>query len=272
MTSVLSYLQHTIQQRKTNGYEGIYYETRLILQYIQQTNYLRHAQREAFETYIYLKEIAKNKPLWEVMKEQISEDDILDSLELSSKELREILSNEDNKNTKILSFLKEQYGSSDYSDGVYALTMGTGKTVLMTMFILYDIVLSHYHPDDTKFAKNFLVFAPDTTIIQSLKEIKSFDYSLVIPPEYQAILVHIKYHYLEDTKQKLSIPDGSVYNIVVSNSQKIIIKNRKASIDIKNHLIDPRLMNDHEAENARLVSIKSLSQLAIFVDEAHHSF
>jgi SNF2 family DNA or RNA helicase len=81
--------------------------------------------------------------------------------------------------------------------------MGTGKTILMTTFILYEIVLSYYHPNDPLFAKNFLVFAPDKTIIQSLKEIKTFDDKNVIPKEYQNALLQKKYHYLEDTKHTI---------------------------------------------------------------------
>jgi type III restriction enzyme len=106
----------------------------------------------------------------------------------------------------------------------------------MTVFILYETVLSYYHKEDKRFAKNFMVFAPDTTIIESLKEIKSFDYHLVIPKEYSNSLLQIKYHYLEDTKTKLSIPEGSTYNIIVSNSQKIIIKNRKATDDLQKQI------------------------------------
>lgn len=126
--------------------------------------------------------------------------------------------------------------ASDYSNQVYALTMGTGKTVLMTVYILYDVVLSYYHPEDVRFAKNFVVFAPDTTIISSLKEIKSFDTNLVIPKEYQNALLQVKYHYLEDTKTKLTIPEFSDYNIIVTNSQKIIVKTYNPKNDLQKTL------------------------------------
>ena len=170
--------------------------------------------------------------------------------------------------------LQEEMWSDDYSDQVYALTMGTWKTVLMTVFMLYDIVLSYYYPDNNLFAKNFLVFSPDKTIIQSLKEIKDFDYTNVIPSEYTNALLQIKYHYLEDTKQQLSLQDGSNYNIIITNSQKIIVKTRKGAVwDAKKMLFgDEREREQHQVENQRLLSLKKLSNLSIFIDEAHHSF
>ena len=152
--------------------------------------------------------------------------------------------------------------------------MGTGKTILMTAFIYYDIVLSYYHPQDPLFAKNFLVFAPDKTIIQSLKEIKSFDSKNIIPQEYQQALLQIKYHYLEDTKHTIGVSEGSIYNIIVSNSQKIIVRTKKGTEgDGRKRLLgDDNEREQHEVENLRLLAIKRLSNLSIFVDEAHHSF
>ena len=79
-------------------------------------------------------------------------------------------------------FFEEFVGDKNFSDL-------NKKTILMATFLIYDFVLSYYHPDDARFAKNALVFAPDTTIIESLKEIKTFDYSKVLPKEYQNILV-----------------------------------------------------------------------------------
>jgi hypothetical protein len=168
--------------------------------------------------------------------------------------------------------IEERFGKSDYVNQVYALTMGSGKTILMATMCLYDFVLAYYHPDDKRFAKNALVFAPDTTIIESLKEIKTFDYSKVLPKEYHNILLNIKYHYLESTDTALA-PIGN-YNIIVTNSQKIILKTRNGNgQDGKSRLFgDTALLEKREIENARLQAIRGLEGLAIFVDEAHHSY
>ena len=112
-----------------------------------------------------------------------------------------------------------------YSNYIFALTMGTGKTILMATCIFYDFLLANKFPKDTRYLHNALVFAPDKTVLQSLRELESFDHSKVIPKEYlNAIL--IKFHYLEDAGVSLSTQDGSRFNIIVSNSQKIILKRK----------------------------------------------
>ncbi|MEK7172757.1 MAG: DEAD/DEAH box helicase family protein, partial [Patescibacteria group bacterium] len=148
--------------------------------------------------------------------------------------------------------------------------MGAGKTILMAAMITYDFVLSFYHPEDKRYAKNALVFAPDTTIIESLKEIKTFDYTRVVPKEYQNIFLNIKYHYLESPETPLS-PIGN-YNIIVSNSQKIILKTRKKENATKRLFGDWNELKKREIENRRLHAIRQLNNLIVFVDEAHHSY
>ncbi len=276
MQSFVNNLQQHIIERKEKEYEGVMPETLNILKYINKINFLRKPQREALETYIYLKEILNNKPLYEVYPQSIKDTKtLLQNIGLTQEEMMEVaLLSEQERNKKISEILKDLLGNDEYTDQVYSLTMGTGKTVLMTVFMLYDIVLSYYHPDNPIFAKNFLIFAPDKTIIESLKEIKDFEYANVIPSEYHNALLQIKYHYLEDLKHTISVSDGSVYNIIVTNSQKIIVKTRKGNTDnLKNALLwDEREREKHEVENQRLLSIKKLDNLSIFVDEAHHSF
>jgi hypothetical protein len=148
--------------------------------------------------------------------------------------------------------------------------MGSGKTILMATMMLYDFVLSYHRPDDERFAKNILVFAPDTTIIDSLKEIKTFDYSKVLPKGYRNILLNIKYHYLESPDTPLS-PIGN-FNLIVSNSQKIILKRRQQNNGMKSLFGEKSKMERQMTENARLSAIRQLERLSIFVDEAHHSY
>ena len=63
---LLDHLQHKTRQRRENEYRGIYNETLNILRYIKLQNFLRKPQLQALETYIYLKELCKNKPLSDV--------------------------------------------------------------------------------------------------------------------------------------------------------------------------------------------------------------
>lgn len=106
--------------------------------------------------------------------------------------------------------------------------MGLGKTILMATCIFYEFLLSSKFPRDDRYCHNALVFAPDKTVLQSLKEIVTFDKSKVVPPEYIGVLdANIKVHFLEDTGTTLNTLDGSRYNIIVSNTQKIILKRQR---------------------------------------------
>ena len=198
MKQFIDKLKQIVFEWKETWYEWTFKETQNILKYINTTKYLREPQIEAFETYVYIKEILWNKPIWNLVFDVLDFKDLWKEILWLNDEMLELMDKAKLKE-KIIEKLWDN-SSNDYSNQVYALTMWTWKTVLMTVFILYETVLSYYHKEDKRFAKNFMVFAPDTTIIESLKEIKSFDYHLVIPKEYSNSLLQIKYHYLEDTK------------------------------------------------------------------------
>ena len=264
----LQYIQQKVAAWRDDGYKSVERETLNILTHIKRVGFLHKPQIEALETYIYLKEVVGNKSSLEVFKSFFSsERDMLLGLGIPKDEAFDLL---DNKK-KIEELMADKFGVSDYPNQVYALTMGAGKTILMAVMATYDFVLSFYHPNDKRFAKNALVFAPDTTIIESLKEIKTFDYTQVVPKEYQNLLLNVKYHYLESPETPLS-PIGN-YNIIVSNSQKIILKTRRAAENTTKRLFGERSeLEKKEIENRRLAAIRGLSNLAIFVDEAHHSY
>ncbi len=268
----LQNIQKQVALWREDGYKGVHKETENILAHIRRVSFLHGPQIEALETYIFLKEVIGNKPSVEVFKQSFDDErDLIRALGLSDKEAFE-LAFDKKKDEKIQAILDDKFGTSDYANQVYALTMGSGKTILMAVMMLYDFVLSFYHKEDERFAKNALVFAPDTTIIESLKEIKTFDYSRVLPKEYENIILNIKYHYLESTDTALA-PVGN-YNVIVSNSQKIILKTKSD----ENKSSSARLFGDknelgkREVENMRLQAIRQLGSLQIFVDEAHHSY
>ena len=112
-----------------------------------------------------------------------------------------------------------------YPNYIYALTMGTGKTILMATCIFYEFILASKFPSDVRFCHNALVFAPDKTVLQSLREIQTFDLAKVIPSEYVPFLIgNLKFYFLDDSSTTLNTIDGSDFNIIVSNTQKIILK------------------------------------------------
>jgi type III restriction enzyme len=268
----LQNIQKQVAQWRADGYKGVQKETENILAHIRRVAFLHEPQIEALETYIFLKEVIGNKPSVEIFKSSFeNEIDFMQGLGLTDKETLALM-RDTKKDEKIQAILDEKFGTSDYANQVYALTMGSGKTILMAVMMLYDFVLSFYHKDDERFSKNALVFAPDTTIIESLKEIKTFDYSRVLPKEYENIILNIKYHYLESTDTALA-PVGN-YNVIVSNSQKIILKTRNSNGDnaTKRLFGDKNELEKREIENMRLQAIRQLGSLQIFVDEAHHSY
>ncbi len=266
----LQNIKKQVSNWRMGGYQGALKETLNILTYIRRVAFLHEPQIEALETYIYLKEIIGNKHTGDIFRTFFEhERDFIRALVSSDKEAFE-LATDPEKDKKIKEVLQEKFGSSDYANQVYALTMGSGKTILMAVMMLYDFVLSFYHKDDKRFAKNALVFAPDTTIIESLKEIKTFDYTKVLPREYHNILLNIKYHYLESPETPLA-PIGN-YNVIVSNSQKIILKKRNGKDHMRSLFGDKNQMEQKMKENARLLAIRGLERLTIFVDEAHHSY
>ncbi len=268
----LENIQKKVSEWRGNDYKGALKESINILNYVKRVGFLHEPQVQALETYIYLKEILKNKPTSELFQDTFKKkSDLLRSLGIQERQIADLME-DDNRDKKIAEIIKEKFGAQDYANQVYALTMGSGKTILMATFLIYDFVLSYYHKEDERFAKNALVFAPDTTIIESLKEIKTFDYSKVLPKEYQNILLNIKYHYLESTETSLS-PIGN-YNVIVTNSQKIILKTRNSDTEggIKRLFGDKNELAKREIENARLRAIRELNNLIVFVDEAHHSY
>ncbi len=184
-------------------------------------------------------------------------------------------------------------GAEDYPNYIYALTMGVGKTILMATCIFYEFLLASKYPKDSRFCHNALVFAPDRTVRQSLREIETFDRSQVIPPEYSSVLnTNIKFHFLDDDASTLNTIDGSSFNLIISNTQKIILKTRRAEMSpqeklmkmssVRNDLFSEiddfygdldELMDEKEViTNQRFEKLKRLKQMGIYVDEAHHMF
>ena len=185
--------------------------------------------------------------------------------------------------------------SEMYPNYIFALTMGLGKTILMATCIFYEFLLANKYPKDNRFCHNALVFAPDKTVLESLREIQTFDKSLVIPPEYARVLdSNIKFHFLDDTGITLNTIDNSDFNIIISNTQKIIIKKKHKESSVVDKIFNmSRVLNDspladtmsqlygdledveNEGEllvNQRFEKLTRLQQLGIYVDEAHHMF
>ena len=266
--------------------------------------YLRKPQYEALEMYVFLKEFLDNKPVHELFAQwrtragrfgqrasysqaaqmglfaQATEDQFGAAFELLAKQLAD--------------------NQRDYANYIFALTMGTGKTILMATCIFYEFLLANKFPKDPKYCHNALVFAPDTTVLEALREIQTFDMTRVVPPEYVDFLTsHIQFHFLDEAGMALSTLDRSRFNLIISNTQKIILKRQhkdKSNADLLFRataatydadsvyaqfadIYDASGDGEDEIEteedlttNQRFEKLRRLSQLGIYVDEAHHAF
>lgn len=262
--------------------------------------YLRVPQFEALEMYIFIKEYCNNAPVHRLFREWLERRDLFEKRSNVAARgghtpLFETVTEEQFEGL----YKQMQKNSRRYSNYIYALTMGTGKTILMATCIFYEFLLANKFPFDEHYCHNALVFAPDKTVLHSLREIVEFDKSLVVPKEYVNWLdSHLKFHFLDDAGTTLNLLDRSKFNIVISNTQKIILKKqhkekiatdalfgseketheRKAPTEpsvydeISELLAEEPEEEGELATNQRFEKLKRLSQLGIYVDEAHHAF
>lgn len=264
--------------------------------------FLRQPQFEALETYVFLKEFLGNAKVEEVFKAWYERSGKFEGRKFGSflghtgQEMFEFgESDELELNSYKVLFDKMRKNSRVYPNYIFALTMGTGKTILMATCIFYEFLLGNKFEKDARYCHNALVFAPDKTVLYSLKEIESFDLTRVVPPEYVNFLTtHLRFHYLEEAGTSLDTLDRSRFNIIVSNTQKIILKRQrkvKTSVDklfgatgetlsatgVYADAADLYNYDQPEEEgelttNQRFEKLRRLEQLGIYVDEAHHAF
>lgn len=80
-------------------------------------------------------------------------------------------------------FQKAFYGVS-YTDYLFSLPMGAGKTYRMAAFICLDFYFAGNESSNPAFAHNFIILAPSglkSSVVPSRKIIQRFDPSWVIP-------------------------------------------------------------------------------------------
>ena len=264
--------------------------------------FLRKPQFEALEMYVFLKEYCQNQHLHNIFEDWFKKQNrfegrlsagedinrqtsIFDPLEVNTQE-----------DLKTFSKIFDQISKFEqiYPNYIFSLAMGLGKTVLMATTIFYEFLLANKYPEDKAYCHNALVFAPDKTVLQSLKEILTFDKSKVIPPEYVNWLdTNLKFYFLDETGDSLNTIDNSRFNVIISNTQKIILKKqhktRSAQEELfadSSNLYKAKSVNkafedlydfgvDNEADllmNQRFAKLMRMEQLGIYVDEAHHVF
>lgn len=264
--------------------------------------YLRRPQFEALEMYVFLKEFCDNRFLYEIFEDWFEKRNRFEGRLTVGIDHRGQgtlftpfeLHQEEDKALFRQVFEQIKAFQQSYPNYIFALTMGLGKTVLMAASIFYEFLLANKYPKDEKYCHNALVFAPDKTVLQSLREIQTFDKSLIVPAEYVHQLdSQLKFHFLDESGDALNAIDRSMFNIIISNTQKIILKKQHKAGTPVNELFKEgskyykaKSLNqdfedlygfdiDTDAElitNQRFAKLTRLQQLGIYVDEAHHVF
>lgn len=303
------YLQYFLQTEHKRVYSAFTPLSKKFLNYNNPKEnakaYLRVPQFEALETYIFLKEFCENQKLWQIFEQWYNKNgkfegrafagidkkgqySLFDVTEVGQDETKGYFA-------QIFSQIKAM--QQEYPNYIFALTMGLGKTVLMATSIFYEFLLANKYPRNPLYCHNAIIFVPDKTVRESvIADVQNLDKIKVVPPEYLSILdSNLKFHFLDDNSTQLSTIDKSDYNIIISNSQKIILKqahkqksaaqtlfgeetgkytalslrSRMASLGEEAGIEEEeiQLINNH-----RFTKLSRLRQLGIYVDEAHHVF
>lgn len=251
--------------------------------------FLRKPQFEALEMYVFIKEFMNNAQVYELFDDWRNKRNRFSEASYYSNGQLRLGDALTEKQTDVLFKQMKKYRES-YPNYIYALTMGLGKTILMGTCIFYEFLLAKKYPKDKRFCHNALVFAPDKTVLQSLREIMIFDKTKVVPPEYARVLdSNIKFHFLDESGTVLHTIDDSDFNIIISNTQKIIIKKKRKEatpgevlFGSNSSLLSAVYGGDNSEDDAwddstlmdnqRFKKLCRLPQLGVYVDEAHHLF
>lgn len=289
-----------------------------LIKYIQARGMMRDAQYEAIKTYLYLKIGCNNRPLWQLFTEGIFNSLDLSELELTTASravlassnaaaaLLEYSRQTDKDGNQIApqleSFIKQHAAEIDYvqafkdvfygvsyTDYLFSLPMGAGKTYLMAAFIYLDLYFAQNEPDNPVFAHNFLVMAPSglkSSIVPSLKHIQGFDPSWIIPePTATQLKRLIKFEILDEQKtaaksNRIKNPNAQKINnhqpledlmglVAVTNAEKVILDKIDQNQDTS--LLSKDQLKELEVANELREIIGSIPNLAIYIDEVHHA-
>lgn len=281
---------------------------------------LRDIQIDAIKTYLFLKIACGNKPLAELFSSgALTSLELTDDMLLSGRArdylkshpaslaLLEFALQKENGAKSVLAPALEKILRDDpakidaekvfhkifynvkYSDYLFSLPMGAGKTYLMAAFIYLDLMYANQEPENPAFAHNFLVLAPSGTkssIVPSLRTIEKFNPAWVVPEPLASQLRRIvKFETLDadataaksnqvknPNVQKIARfqPYDEMFGVVlVTNAEKVILN--KVALDESGLLIPFTEEEKASLANELRATISKIPSLAIMIDEAHHT-
>lgn len=289
-------IKEKVKTWRENNYECSYPELAEVFSFIRQQEFLRKAQIEALEHYWYVRVVLDTPDIENLYRDFYHGLELIKALGLPSEvstglsnlssEVQEIVINDILRKVKSDDEFVKKYNleglreslTLSYPSYILALAMGAGKTILIASIIAIEFALSLEHPKDNRLVKNALVFAPGKTILGALREISFTPYEKILPPRlYKKFITNVKFTYTQDGQKYIPVIRGSSYNVIVTNTEKI----RLTKESIKKTYFQEffkGIGKESEEEvknliaNQRLYTITSLPNLAVFSDEAHHTY
>ncbi|MCD9187262.1 MAG: DEAD/DEAH box helicase family protein [Pyrinomonadaceae bacterium] len=298
MTHLYQILSEKIKLWRENEYQSEFPVISEIFDYARiadsdELRFLRAAQLKALEVYWYLRLIEKTPKVFSLYNKLFSaRSQKLTALGIdrTKPEISDILIDFDENylfekirtDDEFVSRMKfeaiRESMTLDYPSYILALAMGAGKTILIGTIIATEFAMAMEYPkieSEQQFIKNALVFAPGKTILGALREIADIPFNKVLPPRlYKQFAANYKLTFTQDGEKNLPIIQGSNYNIIVTNTEKIRIQKSTGAKRGANanqiKLFDTKEKEEIEVANLRLQALASLPNLGIFSDEAHH--
>ncbi|MDR3305387.1 MAG: DEAD/DEAH box helicase family protein, partial [Clostridiales Family XIII bacterium] len=290
-----------------------------LVDYIVDMGQMRDAQIEAIKTYLFLKIACGNNPLVSLFRQGAFNTLSLDDVELlgatkdflksnlsavalleyallkndSGEQVSEKLEKQIKKSPKSIDYTRfwiDAFYGVTYTDYLFSLPMGAGKTYLMAAFIYLDLYFALNEPANPAFAHNFIIFAPSglkSSVVPSLRTIQKFNPAWIIPePSATDIKRKMLFEVLDQSKtanksnktknpnvQKISNhqPLLELFGLVaVTNAEKVILDRIKESHGQITFLEESDDEKDRQANELRNL-IGKLPSLSIFIDEVHHA-
>lgn len=299
-----------IQNKVDKWYQSDECKIKNIINYIINQGNLRDAQIEAIKLYLFFKIYCKNKSLVELFcKGYFLENMDLDDLvsknlgiflkeNSAARQLYELTLTDKNydslkkiieKNYKEINFeevFNSFFNNISYTNYIYSLPMGAGKTYLMSAFIYLDLYFALNEPNNKSFAHNFIILVPSglkSSIMPSLKKIKDFDVSWIFPePIASTLKSKLKFEILdaiktENKSNKIKNPNVAkiaAYQpyedmlgiVFLTNAEKVILNKIE-----ENNMLKLIQINETRAANELRETIGKIPNKAIFIDEVHHT-
>ena len=249
--------------------------------------FLRKPQIRSLEIYWYLRLVAGTPRMIEYYQQLFPKArELREALGMSHEAIRDyvedygmdelwkhIRTDDDFARKYMLDALRESL-MLDYPSYIFALAMGAGKTILIGAILATEFAMAMEYPDGP-FVENALVFAPGKTIIQSLRELSEIPYEQILPARmYKSFAASVKLTFTRDGDKDIPVIRASSFNVVVTNTEKIRIQKETIRKSDLGNLFALGKQEEARAEiaNLRLQAIASLPHLAIFSDEAHHTY